>query len=77
MSIILRTISGAVGLAILVSTVVLALDLVSMEHDARVYLAGYMAIGGILVGAYLLYYAVRGTWRPGRTGRKKGRQGLT
>lgn len=73
MSMTFRIISGAVGLTILVGTVVFALNLVSMEHDARVYLAGYMALGGILIGAYLLFYAIYGEWRPNQTGRKKKR----
>jgi len=68
---IFRIISGATGLTIVVSTVVFALNLVSMEHDARVYLAAYMGIGGILVGAYLLFFAISGEWRPNWTGRKK------
>ena len=73
MSMICRIISGAAGLTILVSTVVFALNLVSMEPDARVLLAGYMGIGGILVSAYLLFYAISGGWRPNRTSRKKRR----
>lgn len=71
MSILFRIISGALGLIILVSTVVLAAKLVSMQHDPRVYLAGYMGMGGILIGAYLLFYAIFGQWRPNLTGRKK------
>ena len=71
MFMIFRIISGTAGLTILVSTVVFALKLVSMEPDARVYLAGYMGIGGILVSAYLLFYAISGEWRPNQTSRKK------
>lgn len=73
MSMILRIISGGIGLTILVGTVVLALNLVSMGHDVRVYLAGYMGIGGILIGAYLLFYAIYGEWRPNQASRKKER----
>lgn len=73
MSSMLRIISGALGAIILISTVVLAVKLVSMEHDARVYLAGYMGIGGILIGAYLLFYAIFGAWRPNLTSQKKTR----
>ncbi|MBT8067689.1 MAG: hypothetical protein KJO09_10645 [Gammaproteobacteria bacterium] len=71
MSRIFRIISGAAGLTILVGTVVFALNLVSMKHDATVYLAGYMGLGGILIGAYLLFYAVYGKWRPNQASRKK------
>ena len=73
MSIILRIISGAIGLTILIGTVLFALNYVSIEHDARIYLAGYMGIGGILVGAFLLLYAITGEWRPSRISRKKER----
>ena len=68
---IFRIISAAAGLAILVGTVVFGLNYVSMQHDARVYLAGYMGIGGILAGAYLLFYAITGDGRAKLTGRKK------
>ena len=71
MSIIFRIISGVLGLTILVSTVVLAVKLVSMGHDARVYLAAYMGIGGFLIGAYLLFYAIFGKWRPNLNSRKR------
>ncbi|MBU2677002.1 MAG: hypothetical protein KJP16_07945 [Gammaproteobacteria bacterium] len=73
MSLVLRIISGAAGLTILVGTVVLALNLISMGHDVRVYLAAYMGIGGILIGAYLLFYAIYGDWRPNQASRKKRR----
>ena len=73
MSMTFRIISGAAGLTLLVGTVVFALNLVSMEHDAKVYLAGYMAIGGILIGAYLLSYAISGKWRLNQISRKKQR----
>ncbi|MBT8095042.1 MAG: hypothetical protein KJP08_09545 [Gammaproteobacteria bacterium] len=66
----LRIVCGAVGLAILVGTAVLALNLLVMEYDVSVLLAGYMAIGGILLGVYLLFYAITGAWRPNLTGRK-------
>ena len=67
MSIVFRIISGAAGLTVLVGTIVFALNLVSMEHDAKVYLAGYLGIGGILIGAFLLFYATFGKWRPNQT----------
>jgi hypothetical protein len=73
MSMTFRIISGAAGLAVLVGTVVFAVNFVPMEHDARVYLAGYMGIGGILVGACLLFYAIFGRWRPNQTSRTKER----
>ena len=66
-------ICGAIGLAILAGTVVLAFNLLAMELDARVLLAGYMGIGGLLIGAYLLFYAITGEWRPDLTRRKKAR----
>ena len=67
----LRIICGAVGLTTFVGTVVLTLKLLAMEYDAGVLLGGYMAIGGILVGVYLLFYAVTGKWRPNLAGRNK------
>lgn len=73
MSKIARIISGAVGSAILVGTLVLALNLLAMEPDAKVLLAGYMGIGGILVGAYLLFYAITGEWRPNLASRRNRR----
>jgi hypothetical protein len=73
MSITLRIISGAVGLIVLAATVLLSINLLAMEHDASVLLAGYMGIGGILLGAFLLFYAISGEWRPNLTLRKKAR----
>lgn len=73
MSMTLRIISGALGLTILAGTVLFAVNFVSIEHDARIYLAGYMGIGGILVGGFLLLYAISGKWRPSRISRKKER----
>ena len=67
---IFRIISGIAGLTILVATVVLALNLLAMDADARVLLAGYMGIGGLLFGAYLLFYAITGEWRPNLTKKK-------
>ena len=66
-----RIISGIAGLTILLATVVLALNLLAMEADAKVLLAGYMGIGGLLFAAYLLFYAITGEWRPNLT--KKSR----
>ncbi len=57
---IYRITSGAIGLAILVGTILFALNLFGMEFGPRVLLAGYMGIGGILLGAYLLFYAIKG-----------------
>ena len=71
MSIIFRLISGAVALALLVGTVLLAQYLLAREPNARVFLAGYMGIGGIMLGAYLLFYAMTGKWRPNLTSRNK------
>jgi hypothetical protein len=67
---IFRIISGIAGLTILVATVVLAFNLLAMDADARVLLAGYMGIGGLLFGAYLLFYAITGEWRPNLTKKK-------
>ena len=75
MSMICRIISGAAGLALLVATVALALYLMAGELDARVLLAGYMGLGGIMFGAYLLFYAITGEWRPNLTNKKRERQG--
>jgi len=68
---IFRIISGVAGLIILVATVVLALNLLAMDADARVLLAGYMGIGGLLFAAYLLFYAITGEWRPNVTKNNK------
>ena len=62
-----RIISGMAGLTILAATVVLGLNLLAMEADARVLLAGYMGIGGLLFAAYLLFFAITGEWRPNLT----------
>ena len=64
MTTVLRIISGVAGLTLLVATVILAIDLLTKEPDARILLAGYMGIGGIIFGAYLLFYAITGEWRP-------------
>ena len=63
---IYRIISGAIGLTLLVGTFVFALNLLAMDPAASVLLAGYMGIGGILLGAYLVFYAITGKWRPKR-----------
>ena len=70
---IFRIISGAVGIALLVATVVLTLYLLAEEPAAEVLLAGYMGIGGIIFGAYFLFYAVTGEWRPNLTNKKRER----
>lgn len=67
----LRIISGVIGLTFLVGTVVLVLKLLAMEPDARVLLAAYMGIGSIMLGAYLMFYAITGEWRPNLTRRNK------
>jgi hypothetical protein len=68
---IFRLISGTVALGLLVGTVLFAQYLLAREPDAMVFLAGYMGIGGILLGAYLLFYAMTGKWRPNLTSRNK------
>ncbi len=70
--IIYRITSGAIGLATLIGTMILGLYLLGMEGGPGVILAGYMGIGGILVGAFLLIFAITGEWRPNRGGRKSG-----
>ena len=70
---IFRFISGAVGLTILVGTVLLARDLLAMEHDASIFLAGYVGIGCIMLGVYFLFYAMTGKWRPNLANRNKTR----
>lgn len=75
MSTMFRIISGAAGITLLVATLVLALYLLAEEPAARVLLAGYMGIGGIIFGAYLLFYAITGEWRPNLTNKKRERQG--
>ena len=71
MSIAIRIFVGALGLASLVGTVLWVLNLLARDYDVEVLLAGYMAIGGILVGAFFLLYAVTGRWRPNEADRKK------
>ena len=66
----LRIISGVIGLTFLGGTVVLVLNLLQMEPDARVLLAAYMGLGSILLGAYLMFYAITGEWRPKVINRK-------
>ena len=70
---IFRVISGAVGLTILVGTVLLAQNLLAREHDASVLLAGYAGIGCIMLAVYFLFYAMTGEWRPNLTNRNKTR----
>ena len=70
---IFRVISGAVGLTFLVGTVLLAQDLLVREYDASVFLAGYIGIGCIMLGAHFLFYALTGEWRPNLTDRNKVR----
>ena len=71
MSKIFRIISGAAGLALLAATIVLAQYLLAREPDAKVLLAGYMGIGGIMFAAYFLFYAITGAWRPRLTTKNK------
>jgi uncharacterized iron-regulated membrane protein len=75
MSTMFRIISGAAGITLLGSTLALALYLLAEEPAARVLLAGYMGIGGIIFGAYFLFYAITGEWRPNLTNKKRERQG--
>lgn len=70
---IFRLISGAVGLTILVGTILLARQLLAMELDASLFLAGYAGIGCIMLGVYFLFYAMTGEWRPNRSDRNKTR----
>lgn len=64
MSTLFRIICGTAGTAALLGTAALAIDLLTREHDATVLLAAYGALGGILFGVYLLFYAITGKWRP-------------
>jgi hypothetical protein len=73
MTTVLRIISGTAALALLLVTVILAIDLLTKEPDARVLLAGYMGIGGIIFGAYLLFYAITGEWRPNLANKRNER----
>lgn len=70
MSMTFRIISGAIGLAVLIGTVILGLDLLAVERDAKFFLAVYMGIGCIMLGVYSLFYAITGKWRPKLKGRK-------
>lgn len=72
-SILLRIFCGAAGLIVLVGTVILALNLLAMEHDVSVFLAGYMGIGCIMLCVYLLFYAITGEWRPNLTRQNRER----
>ena len=60
MSIPHRIVSAVLGLTCVVGTVVLALNLLAMEHSSQVLLAAYMGIGGFLIGGYLLFFALKG-----------------
>ena len=64
MSILFRIICGVLGVATLTATALLILFLLTQEQQVEVLLAAYMGIGGLLVGAFLLFYAVSGRWRP-------------
>jgi hypothetical protein len=70
---VFRVISGAVGLTILVFTVLLAQDLPATEHDTGIFLAGYLGLGCIMLGVYFLFYAMTGEWLPKLTNRRKTR----
>ena len=63
---IFRVLSGAVGLSLLAGTVALALRLLTMDPDPTVLLAGYMGMGCIMLGVYMLTFAITGDLRPGR-----------
>ncbi len=71
MTMMTRILSGAAGLAVLVGTVLLALRLLAMEQDASTLLAGYMGLGCIMLGVYLLFFAMTGEWLPKLSRRKK------
>lgn len=71
MSMTLRLLCGAIGLILLVGTALMALKLLVMERIASVLLAGYMGIGCIMLGVYLLFYAITGEWRPNLGKRNK------
>ena len=43
-----------------VGTVVLGLNLLTIERSSELLLAAYMGIGGFLIGGYLLFFAIRG-----------------
>jgi hypothetical protein len=60
MSITVRIIGGILGLTCVVGTVVLGLNLLTMERSSEMLLAAYMGIGGFLIGGYLLFFAIRG-----------------
>ena len=60
MSITVRIIGGILGLTCVVGTVVLGLNLLTMERSSELLLAAYMGIGGFLIGGYLLFFAIRG-----------------
>ena len=60
MSMTLRIIGGVLGLTCVVGTVLLALDLLAMDRSSEVLLAAYMGIGGLLIGGYLLFFAIKG-----------------
>jgi hypothetical protein len=70
---IFRLISGAVGLAILLGTILLAKYVLAAERNASIFLAGYMGIGCIMLGVYCLFYAITGEWRPDLSNRNKTR----
>ena len=55
-----KILAGVFGLTFVVGTIVLGLNLLSMEHSSKVLLAAYLGIDGFLVGGYLLFFAIRG-----------------
>lgn len=55
-----KILAGLLGLTCVVGTVLLGLNLLAMEHSLKVLLAAYMGIGGILIGGYLLFFAIKG-----------------
>ena len=75
MLILFRIISGIIGLATLTGTAVFALKLLGMEPGPDVILASYMGIGGILIGALLLFFAINGKLGAKRSDQDPGHQG--
>ena len=55
-----RILAGVFGLTCVLGTVVLGFNLLAIEHSLEVLLAAYMGIGGLLIGGYLLFFAIKG-----------------
>ena len=59
-----RLLSGAAGFAVLVLSVSWPQVLRALEMTTVSAISGYLSFLGIMLGVYLLFYAVTGEWLP-------------